>query len=99
MFGHEFAFFGQQKSEFPNQRPVDPQRFACCVANRHGLPASYVTRDYPEVGGLMSYGPSQTDAYRRAGIYAKIDAILREDWLSEEQIGELYSPTTRRAAD
>ena len=38
-------------------------------ATRQGLPASYVSRAHVEAGGLMSYGPSQTDAYRRAAGY------------------------------
>jgi putative tryptophan/tyrosine transport system substrate-binding protein len=40
------------------------------LAARHVLPAIYPTRDYPEAGGLMSYGASFTDIFRQVGIYA-----------------------------
>jgi putative ABC transport system substrate-binding protein len=33
------------------------------------IPTIYVTRQHTEAGGLVSYGASVTDAYRRAGVY------------------------------
>ena len=48
---------------------LSQRRQLVALAGRHALPTIYNQREYAEVGGLISYGPSQTDAYRRAGVY------------------------------
>jgi putative ABC transport system substrate-binding protein len=39
------------------------------LAARHMVPAVYPWREFVEVGGLMSYGPSQADRFRQVGLY------------------------------
>jgi putative ABC transport system substrate-binding protein len=39
------------------------------LATRHGIPAIYWTREFVEVGGLMSYGTDTLDMYRQVGAY------------------------------
>src|SRR5262245_4490142 len=45
------------------------------LAARSRLPAAYGVRHYVEAGGLMSYGPTLLDSYRRAATY--VDQILK----------------------
>src|SRR5262245_58294658 len=40
------------------------------LATRHAIPAVYTVREYPEAGGLMSYGTSLKDVYLQLGAYA-----------------------------
>jgi putative ABC transport system substrate-binding protein len=46
-----------------------PQQLAALAA-RHGVPTMYPYRDYVAAGGLISYGDSVTDLYRRVAGYA-----------------------------
>jgi putative ABC transport system substrate-binding protein len=45
------------------------------LAAKHRLPVMYPFREFVEVGGLMSYGASLQDNYRRAATY--VDKILK----------------------
>ena len=68
-----FATIGRDRPDaiFVGQTPFLAFRRVQLVqlAARHMIPASYPGREFPEIGGLMSYGSDIADAYRQVGIY------------------------------
>ena len=68
-----FAILGQERLDavfvgpgpFFNARRVQLAQLAA----RYAVPTTHPTRPEVEAGGLMSYGPSITDAYRQVGVY------------------------------
>jgi putative ABC transport system substrate-binding protein len=51
------GFFSSRRVHIANQ------------AMRHGIPATYYQREFPEIGGLMSYGTNLADTWRQIGVY------------------------------
>src|SRR5262245_24170522 len=74
--------FATLASERPDAQLVGPDPLyvvrrvqLATLASRHAIPTSFSNRDPVEAGGLVSYGPNITDAYRQAGAY--VARILR----------------------
>ncbi len=65
-----FATFIQVKADGLVLSPVGFRPQIAALALRHAVPAIALQRDFADVGGLISYGPRLTDAYRLKGIYA-----------------------------
>jgi putative ABC transport system substrate-binding protein len=62
---HADALLVTSNSLFTNSRVE-----MVALAARHALPAAYAWREFVEAGGLVSYGPNMTWAYRQIGQYA-----------------------------
>ena len=68
-----FAAFANNKIDAvmvaPNSLFVSQRAQIVTLALRYAIPAIYTVREYVEVGGLMSYGPSVANMYRQLAIY------------------------------
>jgi putative ABC transport system substrate-binding protein len=59
----------------PHSLIATQQRQELDLAAKNRLPAMYTDSEFVEAGGLMSYGPSYTDSWRRAADF--VDKILK----------------------
>jgi putative tryptophan/tyrosine transport system substrate-binding protein len=73
--GVEAAFSGAARKQFEGLL-VNPGAFFYLrreqiikLAAQHAVPAAYHLREYPEAGGLMSYGSTVEEGYRQVGVY------------------------------
>ena len=70
------------------------------LAARQGVPAIYVYRLFPAIGGLMSYGPDLADSYRLVGVLtAKILGGAKPADLPVQQVVKLELVINLKAAE
>jgi putative ABC transport system substrate-binding protein len=75
-----FAVMTEQRAQAlivdgPNPVVFSNREKIVSLAERNRLPSLYPIREYVDAGGLISYGPSITDLFRRAAVY--VDRILK----------------------
>jgi len=63
------AFFSSNTSYIAQRHQI------VSIVAKYRLPAAYSWREFPEAGGLMSYGVNLSDQFRRAAVY--VDKILK----------------------
>ena len=63
------AFLSSNTSFIPYRQEI------ASLAAKYRLPVIYAWKDYPDAGGLMSYGPNLSDLFWRAATY--VDKILK----------------------
>jgi putative tryptophan/tyrosine transport system substrate-binding protein len=59
----------------PSNRFLREHRRLVDLAAKNRLPAVYISREFVDAGGLMSYGANEPDLFRRAATY--VDKILK----------------------
>jgi len=78
-FDRAFSTMTKERAEalvvFPSTMLFNARRRIVDLAAKGRLPAIYQSRQFAEIGGLMSYGASITDLVRRSATY--VDKILK----------------------
>jgi putative ABC transport system substrate-binding protein len=78
-FDRAFSTMTKERTEalvqVPSTMLFNERRNIVALVTKHRLPSMFHAREFVELGGLISYGASITDLYRRAATY--VDKILK----------------------
>jgi putative ABC transport system substrate-binding protein len=61
------------------------------LANKNRLPTMYFSREWVDAGGLMAYGPSWSNMYRRAATYVDISKYVGRVKYARVSVGPLLA--------
>ena len=95
---------GLDRARHRNDRMIFQQQFKGATP----VPAIYSSRESVEAGGLMSYGPSLTEAHRQIGVYAgrilkavkpAEQPVVQSSKFERHQCRDREDARPRRAAD